>query len=106
MFIFPIILENWQLIHGIDNFKLVMICVGVLYGIGFMVMCYKVKEGKYPKPPAQVDSRQGQIGAMEKIRDPSADGSTALRLRPGHTPRSVLLIVITGISSLQTRAYL
>jgi MFS family permease len=35
-----------------QHFTLFFVCVGVLYGIGFTVMCLRVKEGQYP-PPAQ-----------------------------------------------------
>jgi len=36
--------------------------IGILYGLGFMLMCYKVKEGDYP-PPSDNTTNPGVIGA-------------------------------------------
>ena len=36
--------------------------VGLLYGIGFLLMCLKVKEGSYPPPPAPAPERDVRPG--------------------------------------------
>jgi MFS family permease len=61
--IFPYALvTDWQWVQGMDNFKLVMASAGILYGVGFMVMCYMVKEGQYPPPPPLDEKHKGQEG--------------------------------------------
>lgn len=44
--------------HYIEAF----VAIGILYGLGFTLMCYKVKEGDYP-PPADNGAAPGVIGA-------------------------------------------
>jgi len=42
----------------------IFIGAGLLYLIGFGVMCAKVKEGKYPPPPENVGNQPGVIGSI------------------------------------------
>lgn len=47
------ILFNYWLTGKIPtHFSLIMAAVGVYYGVTFMLVCLKVKEGDYPPPPA------------------------------------------------------
>ncbi|RPI61989.1 MAG: MFS transporter [Planctomycetaceae bacterium] len=62
-FIFPNILAEWQWFDGVDNFKVVLVGAGIMYGVGFMLMCYMVKEGKYPKPTPINDGKKGTLEA-------------------------------------------
>jgi len=49
------ILLTYGILGQVEN-HYVAICLGVglLYGVGFTLMCLKVKEGEYPPPPAPV----------------------------------------------------
>jgi MFS family permease len=48
------ILFNYQIIgHAEEHYALIFAGIGLIYGIGFTVMCLRVKEGDYP-PPAPV----------------------------------------------------
>jgi maltose/moltooligosaccharide transporter len=49
-----------------DHMKAILVSVGVLYMIGYTFMCFFVKEGKYPPPPAGMERRQGMV-AMAKL---------------------------------------
>lgn len=42
----------------------IFLCAGVLYLIGYTIMCLKVKEGKYPPPPVGMHS----VGLVQKIK--------------------------------------
>ena len=46
-----IIFNSFLLGHAEENFKILFIALGALYGIGFTAMCFLVKEGDYPPPP-------------------------------------------------------
>ncbi len=56
-------MPSW--LAGINNFKLVMIVAGTLFGIGYSIMCIKVKEGKYTPPPETVDKRTGVFSSIK-----------------------------------------
>lgn len=45
-----IIFNTFLMGHAEENFKLIFIALGVLYGVGFTLMCLFVKEGEYPPP--------------------------------------------------------
>lgn len=48
------VFNYWLLGKAETHYKWVFLAIGVLYGVGFTVMCLKVKEGDYPPaPPAQ-----------------------------------------------------
>ncbi|MCE0499544.1 MAG: MFS transporter [Methylacidiphilales bacterium] len=41
----------WLMGVAETHFTLIFLGVGVIYGVGFTLMCFKVKEGEYPPPP-------------------------------------------------------
>ncbi|AHF92881.1 MFS transporter [Opitutaceae bacterium TAV5] len=45
------IFNYWLLGRAESHYEWVFIGVGLLYGVGFTVMCLKVREGEYPLPP-------------------------------------------------------
>jgi MFS family permease len=45
----------------------IFIGIGILYGVGFTAMCFKVKEGKYPPPPPLPPNRAGSLVAAVKV---------------------------------------
>lgn len=45
--------------------KIILVAFGLLYFIGFMMMCLKVKEGEYPPPPAVAKDKHS---ALEGIK--------------------------------------
>lgn len=46
------ILFNYKIIgHAEENYSIILASIGLIYGIGFTVMCLRVKEGDYPPPP-------------------------------------------------------
>jgi MFS family permease len=48
------ILFNYQIIGQVEgNFTLFFTCIGLIYGVGFSIMCLRVREGSYPPPPAR-----------------------------------------------------
>lgn len=57
------ILFNLFLIkHAEAHYTLAFVLIGLLYGAGFMLMCFMVKEGEYP-PPEAVE-RPGRLSAI------------------------------------------
>ncbi|MGE9293304.1 MAG: MFS transporter, partial [Puniceicoccales bacterium] len=46
-----IIFNYWVFGHASTHFTLILVVVGVFYGVSFMLVCLKVKEGEYPPPP-------------------------------------------------------
>ncbi len=45
--------------HAETHARLIFLGAAAIYGTAFLLMCWKVKEGKYPPPPTTVDQRQG-----------------------------------------------
>lgn len=50
------------------HFTLMLLIIGFTYAAAFLWMCYKVKEGDYPPPPAPVEKRGGWRGWWEELR--------------------------------------
>lgn len=46
-----IIFNSFLMGHAEENYKIIFLCLGLLYGLGFTLMCLMVKEGDYPPPP-------------------------------------------------------
>ncbi|GHC03644.1 MFS transporter [Cerasicoccus arenae] len=44
-----------------DYFTLILLIVGLFYGVSFMIVCFKVKEGEYPAPPPKDESAVGGL---------------------------------------------
>lgn len=55
-FIFP---------HSETHVPEIMIGAAVLYSVGFICMCFNVKEGEYPPPPEYV---QGEVGPLAAVK--------------------------------------
>jgi MFS family permease len=51
--------------HAETHMTEIFIGVAVLYAVGMGLMCFKVKEGKYPPPPPTVD---GESGFMSQVK--------------------------------------
>jgi MFS family permease len=47
-----IIFNSFIIGHAEENYKVIFLALGALYGVGFTIMCLMVKEGEYP-PPVQ-----------------------------------------------------
>lgn len=45
--------------------KSIFIVLGILYGVGLLLMCLKVKEGEYPPPEMPTEKTHGFFGAMK-----------------------------------------
>ncbi len=45
------IFNYWIMGHVPDHFTLILATIGIFYGVAFMWVCLKVKEGGYPPPP-------------------------------------------------------
>lgn len=52
-----IVFNYWVLGHAESHFKLIFLVIGLIYGVGFLIMCFRVREGEYPPPP--VEASQG-----------------------------------------------
>jgi hypothetical protein len=51
------IIFNYYLMGNAENhYILIFLGIGLIYGVGFTIMCLQVKEGEYP-PPAPIDRR-------------------------------------------------
>lgn len=61
-----IIFNYWLMGQADAHSKLLLAGLGLLYGVCFIVMCLKVKEGKYPPPPAQlgIQSTSQRMGTV------------------------------------------
>lgn len=59
-----IIFNLFLIKHAKAHYVEAFVAIGLLYGIGFTLMCYKVKEGDYP-PPATDTQRPGVLGAAK-----------------------------------------
>jgi MFS family permease len=46
-----VIFNYWLMGKVPDHFTLILSIIGVFYGVAFMLMCFRVKEGDYPPPP-------------------------------------------------------
>lgn len=65
------IIFNYWIIGGAEaHFAWIFLGVGILYGIGFTMMCLNVKEGGYPPPPEVTPSNAGPVARLlAAIRD-------------------------------------
>ena len=57
--------NKWVFPHALDYFAHVFVGAGALYLFGFMLMCLKVKEGRYPPSPENVDGRKGIVSSIK-----------------------------------------
>lgn len=65
------IFNFWFLGKAETHYTWIFIAIGLLYGVGFSTMCFKVKEGHYPAPPPVLPSRAGGFvaGVMTYFRE-------------------------------------
>ncbi|MFA5865761.1 MAG: MFS transporter [Phycisphaerae bacterium] len=57
-------LYNWFVYrYAQTHMPEIFLGAGLLYLVGFMLMCYKVKEGKYPPPPENIGGKKGIFAA-------------------------------------------
>ena len=56
------IFNYWVLGSIPVHFSLIVILIGISYGLAFMLVCFKVKEGKYPAPPPDADNSRSVLG--------------------------------------------
>lgn len=56
-----IIFNYWLMGKTPDHFTLMLALIGLFYGISFMWMCFKVKEGEYSPPPPREKTTLGGI---------------------------------------------
>lgn len=55
----------WIIGHVPTHFTVILISIGSFYGIAFLWVCFKVKEGDYPPPPPPPDKR-GLLGGFKR----------------------------------------
>ena len=60
------IFNFWLFGKAETHYTWIFIGIGLLYGVGFTLMCFKVKEGEYPPPPVPQPSRAGGFMAAVK----------------------------------------
>ncbi|MGD0092889.1 MAG: MFS transporter [Planctomycetota bacterium] len=60
-----VIYSKWIFPHSLDHFRFVFVTAGICYVVGFLVMCFMVKEGEYPPPPENVDKGKGFVSAAK-----------------------------------------
>ncbi len=53
----------WLFGKAETHYTAIFIGIGILYGVGFTTMCFKVKEGQYPPPPPVQPSKAGGLVA-------------------------------------------
>ncbi len=58
-FIFP---------HALEHFRFIFVAGGIAYAVGFLLMCFFVKEGDYPPPPENIDKRTGLLSSIKTFR--------------------------------------
>ncbi|AHF93841.1 MFS transporter [Opitutaceae bacterium TAV5] len=60
------IFNYWIMGKVPDHFTLILCIIGVFYGTAFMWVCFKVKEGNYPPPPAPASPPGGAQNAKTR----------------------------------------
>ncbi len=64
----------WLMAHVEQHYQWIFVTVGIMYGVGFALMCLKVKEGQYePAPPAAPDPRF-RLAARTYLRECFSNG--------------------------------
>jgi len=59
-----VLLNFWVLGKAETHYTAICIGVGLVYGMGFSLMCLKVKEGDYPPPPCLPEKSGGLVPAV------------------------------------------
>lgn len=63
-----VIFSAFILGHVDTHFTLILVAVGLFYGIGFLWVCLKVKEGDYPAPPPEPETKGMMEGFTTAVR--------------------------------------
>lgn len=64
--IVAMIFNFWLFGKAETHYTWIFIGIGLLYGVGFTTMCFKVKEGEYPPPPPVQPGNAGGLVAAVK----------------------------------------
>ncbi|MDP2137349.1 MAG: MFS transporter [Candidatus Didemnitutus sp.] len=56
-----IVFNYWILAEAEEHYKAIFIGIGIIYGVGFLMMCFRVKEGEYPPPKASDSPKPGNF---------------------------------------------
>lgn len=59
-----IIFNFWIMGKVPTHYTLILVVIGIFYGVAFMVVCFKIKEGDYPPPPAEEPARRGIVAGF------------------------------------------
>lgn len=82
---------NYFLIgHAKEHYLPILVGLGIVYGVGFFVMCLRVKEGEYP-PPSEMDAGQPP-GVIAAVRSYARDCFTK--------PYYLLVFATLGLAQL------
>jgi maltose/moltooligosaccharide transporter len=57
--------NEWVFPHSMTHFRTVFVVAGIAYVVGFLMMCFFIREGEYPPPPENVDGGSGLISAIK-----------------------------------------
>ncbi|AHF92913.1 MFS transporter [Opitutaceae bacterium TAV5] len=62
-----IVFNYWIMGHVPTHFTLILCVVGTFYGVAFMWVCFRVKEGEYPPPAPRGPAGSGAPGADRRL---------------------------------------
>lgn len=60
------IFNYWVMGRVPDHFTLILLIIGTFYGVAFLLVCLRIKEGDYPPPPPPDPNRTGFFGGFLK----------------------------------------
>lgn len=60
------IFNYWIMGRVPDHFTLILLIIGTFYGVAFLLVCLRIKEGEYPPPPPPDPNRTGLVGGFFK----------------------------------------
>jgi len=56
------VIFNWWIFgHVPDHFTVIFVTIGLFYGVAFLLVCLRIKEGEYPPPPPPDPDRPGPV---------------------------------------------
>lgn len=62
------IFNFWLIDHAEEHYTAIFLGIGLLYGVGFTLMCLRVREGEYPPPPPIDPDAKGLTRMTKPIR--------------------------------------
>lgn len=63
-----VVFNYWIMGHVPTHFTVILLAVGVFYGVSFFWVCLRVREGEYPPPPPAEPGRRRAGGMWTEIR--------------------------------------